>query len=82
MNRSGCSATKKSRPFSPVGSESDMNAEGLRAQAARLLAIALRAHGDGDEALADLLTKRALQYLDAIDAARVVQQQQPQPKKD
>ena len=45
-----------------------MNAEGLRAQAARLLAIALRAHGDGDEALADLLTKRALQYLDAIDA--------------
>jgi hypothetical protein len=55
--------------------------EGLRAQAARLLALALRAHGDGNEQLADLLTKRALQYLDEVDAVRVGQQQ-PRPGKD
>ena len=60
-----------------------MDAESLRAQAAQLLAMALRAHGDGNEALADLLTKRALQYLDEVDAARVgQQQQQPQLKKE
>jgi hypothetical protein len=58
-----------------------MEAEFLRA--AQLLAMALRAHSDGNEAFADLLTRRALQYLDMLDAGPVgQQQQQPQPNGD
>ena len=56
-----------------------------RSQAVRLLAMAMRAREAGDSDLADLLTKRAMQYLeDGGDRAGHVsqQQQQPQPRKE
>ena len=59
------------------------DAERLRSHAARLLAMALKAHENGDHDFAELLTARAMHYIDdAAAAAHVVQQQQqPPPKK-
>lgn len=63
----------------------------LREQAARLLALALKARERGDDEQADQLTEQAAQYLDKAGALRQPpmapepsahvsqQQQQPQP---
>jgi len=55
----------------------------LRSHAAHLLAMALKAHENGDHDFAELLTARAMHYIeDAAAAGHVVQrQQQPPPKK-
>jgi hypothetical protein len=57
-------------------------AEHLRSHAAHLLAMALKAHENGDHDFAELLTARAMHYIDdAAAAAHVVQQQQQPPLK-
>jgi hypothetical protein len=59
------------------------DAERFRSHAAHLLAMALKAHENGDHDFAELLTARAMHYIDdAAMAGHVVQQQQQtQPKK-
>lgn len=66
--------------------------EGLREQAARLLALALKARERGDTKLADQLTEQAAQYLDKTgplgapptspSSSHQVSQQQQQPQPD
>ena len=60
------------------------DAEHLRSQATWFLAAAMKAHERGDHALMGILTRRAIKYIDDVDARGAVtqQQQQPQPKSD
>ena len=59
------------------------DAERLRSHAARLLAMALKAHENGDHDFAEVLVARAMQYIDdAAAAGHVVQQQQQPPPRE
>ena len=52
----------------------------LRSHAAHLFAMALKAHENGDHDFAELLTARAMHYIDDA-AGHVVQQPQQPPQK-
>ena len=59
------------------------SAEHSRSRATQLLAMAIKAHENGDHDFAEVLTARAMQYMDdAAAAGNVVQQQQQPPLRE